>query len=196
MTTKCGVTAHVGRKPAENGFHGIRFAKDRGWSPNFHLTISFDALGIGDEDAGRIFRDLRDSVSRHWRYLRQTDRVACPFVDVYAHANPAGSRHVHWMIYLPPGRATAFEAAVSKRLRRLAKAKDLKSGLVMKPAGGPGSLAKYIFRGVSPEFGPYFRLTPANEGLVTGRRTGVSRAIGKAARSQAGWTRKRRQKAA
>ena len=46
----------------------------------------------------------------------------------------------------------------------------------------PGGLAKYILKGINPDYADHFHMKAANEGVVFGRRTGVSRAISKAAR--------------
>ena len=48
-----------------------------------------------------------------------------------------------------------------------------------------------ILKGIDPAYGRYLHIRPANEGIVTGRRTGASRAIGRAARKAAGWKRKK-----
>lgn len=191
MATK-SATSYVGRRAAENGFHGIRYARDIGREPNVHLSINFETVGIGDDLAGEVFRDLRSRIARRWRYLRKTNRVAGPFVDLHAHANPAGSRHVHWLMHLPAGLIEDFERVVRLRLATLAgiSVGELRDAVLVVRVTTPGSLAKYIYRGVEPAYAGYLHIRPANEGLVSGRRTGVSRAISKAARKQAGWSRR------
>ena len=103
---------------------------------------------------------------------------------------------MHWVLHVPPTIADEFAEAVAKRLRKIAGRLDLKDGLNIGSVDTPGTLAKYVLRGVKPEFANYLFIEPANEGLVAGcRRTGVSRAASRASRKQAGWVRRKRRAA-
>lgn len=190
MPTKYG-TEWIGRRAAENVLHAIRYADEVGRRFNAHVTINFATIGIEEERAGAIFRELQARLSRWWRYERSKGRDLGPLLGVHSHANPAGSRHVHWMTHLPEGIWTAFGAKVAHLLRKLTGVDDLKDALHIGRVETPGSLAKYILKGIDPAYGRYLHIRPANEGIVTGRRTGASRAIGRAARKAAGWKRKK-----
>lgn len=190
MATKCG-TASIGRRAAENALHAIRYAGQTGRAINAHITISFIALGIHDDEAGAVFRKLQISLSRWWRYQRKDKgREIGPPVGVYAHANPAGSRHVHWLMHIPADIRTDFIAALNKRLCKISGLDDIGDALHVQDVDRPGGLAKYAFRGIDPAYADYLHIRPQNEGTVSCRRTGTSRAIGKAARKGAGWNRK------
>ncbi len=190
MTTKYG-TDHIGRRPAENALHAVRFAREIGLPINTLLTISFIALDHDDDQAGTLFRKLQVSMTRWWRYQRQDKgRNIGPPVSIHAHANPAGSRHVHVLLHLPPSIEVEFRGALAKRIGKWTGLKNLGDALHMEHIDTPGSVAKYALRGIDPAFGEYLHIRPANEGRVTGRRTGTSRFVGKAARRAAGWKRK------
>jgi hypothetical protein len=191
MTTKPG-TLNVGRRAAENVLHSVRFTADQGAPINTLITISFEALGIEESVADRVFQELHGRVLRAWRHLLHTNRVPRQVVGAYCHANPAGSRHVHWLAHVPPVSFEIFEAVVSKFLRKVVGRFDLGDALHIKRVDTPGSVAKYVLRGIDPYFADYLHIEAANEGFVLGRRTGVSRSISKAARKRAGWSRKRR----
>lgn len=195
MPTKYG-TAHIGRNQAENVLHGIRYATETGRPINAHVTISFVALGIHDDRAGAIFRELQARLSRWWRYERSKGRDLGPLIGMHSHANPAGSRHVHWLLHLPGEIEAEFVAKAARLLKKLVGVVDLKDALHVGSVSTPGTLAKYILRGIDPSYADYLHIAPANEGTVTGRRTGVSRAIGRAARRAAGWKRKRSRRGA
>ena len=185
-------TSSIGHRAAENVLHAIRFARDTGRPINTHITISLIALGIHDEEAGAFFRKLQISVSRWWRYQRVSKgRDIGPPIAVYSHANPAGSRHVDLCMHLPADIREEFIAALDKRLCKLTGLDDLGDALHVQPAPTPGSLAKYILRGINPVYASYLHIRAANEGHVSCRRTGTSRAIGRAARGMAAWDRKR-----
>ena len=181
----------IGRRAAENALHAVRFANDNGTPINALITISFIALGIHDDEAGQAFRQLQISLGRWWRYQRsQKGREIGPPIGVYAHANPAGSRHVHWLMHLPGEIESDFIAAVTKRLCKISGLDDIGDALHVQPVTRPGGAAKYAFRGIDPAYAEYLHIEAANEGQVSCRRTGTSRAIGLAARRQAGWNRK------
>lgn len=158
---------------------------------NMRLTISFIALGIHDDEAGMMFRDLQARVNRWWRYERSKGRPIGAFAGVHSHANPGGSRHVDWLAHIPETIAQQFPAKVAVFLSKITGASDLGDALWIARVDTPGSLAKYVLRGIDPAYGDYLRIQPANEGIVSGRRTGANRCIGKTARKRAGWSRKR-----
>ncbi|MFN3727709.1 MAG: hypothetical protein ACK4SZ_15555 [Allosphingosinicella sp.] len=191
MATKYG-TACIGRRVAENALHAIRYAGLTGRPINAHITISFIALGIHDDEAGAVFRKLQISLARWWRYQRwDKGRDIGPTVGIYAHANPAGSRHVHWLMHLPHDLSDDFIAAVNKRLCKLAGLDDIGDALHVQAVARPGGVAKYVLRGIDPAYAEYLHIRAANEGTVSCRRTGTTRSIGKAARKLAGWNRKK-----
>ena len=193
VATKCG-TLYVGRRAAENALHAVRYAGEAGRPMNTHVTINFTTLGIDDDAAGTLFRDLQARVSRWWRDQRvRKGRDIGALLGFHTHANPAGSRHVHWLTHVPAEIAGDFAATVQKRLRKLAGRDDLGDALDIRPVGGPGGVAKYILRGIDPAYAGYLHIEPAHEGLVAGcRRSGVSKAAGRSARKAAGWVRRKR----
>lgn len=196
MATKSG-TLHVGRKAAQNALHAVRFVAETGRPMNTHVTVSFTALRIEDEEAGPLFRHLQGLVGRWWRDQRtRKGRNIGPLQGFHCHSNPAGSRHVHWCLRVPPEIEAGFRATVTDRLQKLTSRIELGDGLHFGAVTTPGTLAKYILRGIEPEYAAHYMIEPANEGLVRGcRRSGVSRAASKAARQAAGWVRKRRLRA-
>ena len=191
MATKYA-TGHIGRRAAENALHGIRFAAEQGRPLNTQVTISFIELGIDDTEAGTIFQAFQGRVGRWWAYQRDDKgRDLGPLMGVHSHANPAGSRHVDWLTHVPPEALPDFRAVLKNRLQKLTGRIDLGDALHIQTIDTPGSLAKYIFRGIDPAYAAYLHIEAANEGLVSGRRTGASRAISRAARRRAGWVRKK-----
>lgn len=192
MATKYG-TSSIGRRALENALHALRFAREQGRRANVLVTINFSTISIGDDRAGAIFQDLQARVGRWWAYQRDGKGRSDlgRMMGVHSHANPAGSRHVHWLIHVPPPARLEFEKTVASRLRKVAERDDLKDALHFLDVVADGGTAKYIFRGIDPAYADYFFIRAANEGTVTGRRTGASRACSRAARREAGWVRKR-----
>ena len=191
MSTKC--TGKIGHRAAVNALHGIRYSSDLGRPINLSVCINFQTLGVPEEQACGLFKLLRDKVARWWKHQRAgKGRDVGELLHYYAHANPAGSRHVHWQVHVPAAIWDEFQGIVTKRLRAVLGRVDLGDALHFAAIGGAGSHAKYILKGVDPDYAAHLHIEAANEGLVTGRRTGVSRAMSKAARKAGGWVRKRR----
>lgn len=192
--TKCGAlrTGHVARRSAENVLHSIRFARDLNQPFNRFVTIDFSSLGIEEEAAGPLFIKLRQCVSRWWRYERKKNPALPELFHNYCHANPAGRRHVHWLLSVPDDMTAAFDKTVEDRLLKLTQLDALGDALHMQKATAPGNAGKYMMKGIDPMFAGYLHIQHVDEGVVTGRRTGVSRNIGRTARSRAGWQRRRR----
>lgn len=185
-------TLYIGRRSAESVLHAVRYARDTGRPLNTLITISFTALDIPDQRAGSFFNEHRERVGRWWRHQRRKGRDIGPPISVHSHANPAGSRHVHWMVHVPDSIRTEFAAVVRNRLAKLAHRTELDDALDIRRIETPGGVAKYILRGIHPDYATYLHIEPAQEGLVSCRRTGTTRAVGRAARRGAGWLRRGR----
>lgn len=193
--TKPG-TRCIGRHPATNIFHAVRFAASRGRPINTMITLSFTDLGLSEAQANDFFRSIRNSLGRRWKREREEKgRNIGTMDDAHAHEHPpAGRRHVHWIMHRPPCLSRReLEREITKRVKKGARLDDLGTALHFKhddEVEGPGTLAKYILKGLDPVFGRYFHMRTEDMGWVTGRRTGASRSLGGAARSAAGWDRK------
>lgn len=193
--TKCW-TDRIGRRQAERVFHAVRFAKSKGRVMNTHITISFTDLGLTEEAASGFFSGVRNSFARRWKREREVKgRPIGTLDDVHAHENPAGGpRHVHWLMHRPRGMGRAeFERELTRRIQRRAGLDDLGTALHFQHGDkvkGPGTLAKYILKGTDAAYGGYFHMRTEPMGRVSGRRTGTSRTLGKAAQKAAKWNRK------
>jgi hypothetical protein len=187
-------TTHIGVKAATNAFHAARFATATGRPFTLVVTINWDRLGIADELAMKAFRQVRDKLRRHWRYLRErhgpgVGRLEC----VGAHENPNGRRNTHWLVAVPAPWAGEFQRSLEKYLAKVADADELGAALHVKPIHAVGGAVKYAMKGVEAAYQDYFWLDARDQGFIAGRgRTFVSRDISQAARKRAGWTRRRR----
>lgn len=201
MTTKqeSGVgTWQIGRNQAERILHAVRYATERGRPINAHVSLNFHRLGIAEDAAVGVFRNLRARFARSWRYRDRTGASLGTLDDVHVHENPLGKRNVHWALHIPKGRWHWAKNLIEHLLLKVLGVDDVGDALVIEPAHGPGGLAKYLLKGVEPAYAQYFHISaPSPQGFISGRgRTGASRSIGKAARDKAGWKRKRRAGAA
>lgn len=193
--TKHG-TQRIGHRPGTNLFHAVRFAQSRGRPINAHVTLSFTDLGLTDDDAAEFFSAIRNGVARRWKREREAKgRAIGTFDDAHAHEHPEGGRrHVHWIMHRPAGVSRAeLEREIMKRVKKRAGLDDLGTALHFQhedTVRAPGTLAKYILKGMDPTYARYFHMRAEDMGWVTGRRTGTSRSLGRAARKLAKWDRK------
>lgn len=189
-------TRRIGHRPGTNLFHAVRFAQSRGRPINTHITLSFTDLGLTEEEASDFFSGVRNGIARRWKREREEKgRLIGTFDDAHAHEHPAGGRrHVHWIMHRPPGVSRAeIEREIRNRVQKRAGLDDLGTALHFQhddQVRGPGTLAKYILKGMDPAFAGYFHMRTEDMGVITGRRTGVSRSLGGAARKLAKWDRK------
>lgn len=191
-------TWQIGRNQAERILHAVRYATERGRPINTHVSLNFHRLGIPEDAATNVFRALRARFARSWRYRNQVGAALGTLDDVHVHENPLGRRNVHWALHIPEGRWVWAKGLIERLLLKILGVDDVGDALVIEPAHGPGGLAKYLLKGVEPAYAEYFHISaPSPQGFISGRgRTGASRSIGKAARDNAGWKRKRRSGAA
>ena len=97
------------------------------------------------------------------------------------------------MVRVPPALLPEFEQLVAKFLRKVVDGKEPGRALLVRPVGAPGTLAKYLLKGIDPAYGAHLHIRHEDQGFVGGRgRTSVSRALSRAARKREGWVRTRR----
>jgi hypothetical protein len=195
MTTKSG-TRGIGPKQAARAFHAVRFATDQGRQLNLLITIDFTSLEVDEERVSELFRKVWSRVSRWWAYQRSKGKAFGPF-DCYAvHENPAGGpRHVHWCVRAPNCARNDLETTVRTRLEKLTKMDCIGKALHFLEVQKPGGVAKYTLKGIHPAYASHFYMDAVDQGFVQGRRMTVSRSIGAAARTRAGWSRRRNPRA-
>lgn len=187
-------TAHIGVRPATNLFHAGRFGTEIGRAPTVTVSVNWHRLGVPEERASTLFRDLRRRVHRRWKYLREKGGTFGTLDDFGAHENPDGRRNTHWSARVPDHGRVEFERTVTRFLLKVTGVSELPVGaLLFQPIYALGGHLKYLAKGVRPDAAPYFHVKPIAQGFVSGHgRTFVSRSLGFTARKAAGWKRKRR----
>lgn len=186
-------TVHLGYSQTCGGFHATRYAKDRGRPLNLMATINFERLGVAEEEAGELFKLVREKISRAWRYEVACGRSAGTFDHFHVQENPAGRRNAHWALHIPVGRESWFQSLLVAHFEKLIGRSLPADAVIFKSITTGGNAAKYMLKGVNPQFKEHFFMQDwaSDQGIVTGRRFGTSRSLGRTAR-KANWTRKRR----
>jgi hypothetical protein len=158
------------------------------------VTINWDRLGLDDGAAMSSFRALRQKIKRRWAHIRKTSGSdPGSFDDAGVHENPLGHRNTHWLVRMPPPHRAKFQRDVTRFLLKVVGAERVGRALHFKPIAAAGTFAKYLAKGVDPNYAGYFHVQAIEQGFIAGRgRSFVSRTIGFSARKSAGWRRRRR----
>jgi hypothetical protein len=181
----------IERRACQNALHAERCARSRGKLFNTYVCINFSDLSVPEENVAGKFKAIRARITRWWRYQRNKGRPELgEILGVYSHANPDNIRHVDWVLHVPVSLKKEFDEALRKVMRRVLSTNELGLEPHIKPISNAPGLMKYILKGIDPQYAAHFHIRHQNEGFVSGRRTGVSRAASYAARKASGWTRR------
>jgi hypothetical protein len=157
------------------------------------VTIHWGLTETGEDN----FVALRNQ--RYCRWLRtRSKQLNKQFKPHYNYSREEG--HVHWMVHIPddlieefidlvPRWVTSLEHKGKANRKRAENHEPAPPGAVLVELTRNSVAArKYLLKGIDPQHA--FRLgitSPIPQGLVYGRRTGVSRTLGGAARTKAGY---------
>lgn len=186
-------TDHIGRKAAENICHAFDYAKYIGQPLNHYITIN---LRSSQQDRqvtpSEVFQIIRHKF-RVWRVYTLRKQGMSTKAPAYVYTLEAPNQnhpHANWVLHVPEHLADAFR---NKLPQWVAKACgevgpfDLEVQVVDPETDK--TLAKYVVKGTDPNYIEYLHLkeVAAPQGRIWGRRVGVSPAISRTARKQAGF---------
>jgi hypothetical protein len=148
---------------------------------NTFVTLNFDHIDCPPERVSARFEKLRDNHFVPWlRYRR-----AVPAHYVWVLENQGGDTHVHWVVHVPPSLREAFRTKVPEWLGQVAGTiLCAESAINIKPVTNLRSLARYLLKGMDPRYAPRYSVRCVSQGLVHGKRCGVSKSLGPAARTR------------
>ena len=184
-------THSISRHASTNVLHAFDFAKSIGRPLNCYVVLCCDEKGA-DKTAAKICQDVRDRY-RAWS-LNAAKRYGIerlPPVYIQTIENPHGSNpHANWVLHIPPALFSEFIQKLPRWLERAQGGVRLMDVSVQTvDPETDKTLAKYVIKGADSHYVDYFHLRDFAEpqGVVEGRRTCVSPAIGRTARKKAGF---------
>jgi len=202
-------SAFITLASARNLHHGCRYALPKGGKQsrrgcpranvnapvelNLFVTINWSLTETGEDN----FVALRNQ--RFCRWLRtRSQQLGLSIKPHYVFAREEG--HVHWMVHVPevlvgefmdlvPRWVTSLEHKGKGQRKRAENHEPAPARAVhIEPVRNSVAARKYLLKGIDPRFAFMFGLTTVEaQGIVIGRRTGVSRTLGRKARSRAGY---------
>lgn len=181
---------HVNRRQAETFFPAIKFAEALGRPLNLFVTINFAHTACRPEAVSAAFERLRDNHFTRWlRYVSRRGKGGGygPPTYVWVLENDAGYAHIHWMVHVPAALRKRFETKVVEWVARVAgPIRCVPSAISLEEVTGSGGLGRYLMKGINPHVPKHFHVRPDPQGVVHGKRCGVSECLGPAARGRHG----------
>jgi hypothetical protein len=182
---RVGGTRYISVAQATNIIEAVKFAKLVGLPLVAHLTIHWAYTNVGDDPDGRRFAKVREGLAK---WLRRHGIVfAAAWCIERMSRGQAEVVHCHLLFHLPPEyrarRLLQVEAAIFRLVER--HGGGYWADEVIKLTVWPNPDGKYLIKGGGPKVWKQFRLRKEHrrlQGIIHGKRCGVTQNIGAAAR--------------
>lgn len=187
--------AHIDQRQAENFCLAINWATAIGRPLNRFVTINFAHTDCPPDLVSAAFERLRDNHFSPWLYYLSIHRPnlghpthvwVIESARGMAHALPASNHmvHVHWLLHLPLGLDTEFVIRLPNWLATVVPGPhfDPVNAIDVKNVYDLPRLQRYMLKGLDPRCAPVFGVKARSQGIIVGKRCGVSRSLGPAAR--------------
>jgi hypothetical protein len=178
-------TQHIGWRQARNFLEAIRYADRRlaelGRPLDTFATINFGHIACFPEVVSAIFEKLRDNHFVRWLRYGTSDLS----YYVWVIENSGGNTHVHWVLHLPKSLRAAFEIKLAEWLARVAGPITCRqSAIKIQAVTNLRGLGLYLLKGMDPRYAARCGVKDVPQGLVYGKRCGVSKSLGPASRAR------------
>lgn len=185
------ISHFIKRRPAVNVHHAERYSRVIGLALNRFVTINFAHTPCESPRASRTFRKLLTQRFAPW--LRRSKKVKRSVAPTYVWTMEAagGQTAVHWLVHIPSGLRQAFERKLVEWLAALTGAPPGSQAINVKRIYNPVGLRRYILKGTEPIWAEHLNVTPVDQGITVGKRSGFSENLGPTARKRGGYKPKR-----
>jgi len=178
-------TQHIGWRQACNFREAIHYADkelvELGRPLNTFVTINFGHIACSPELVSAVFEKLRDNHFVRWLRYGTSDLS----YYVWVIENSGGNTHVHWVLHLPKSLRAAFEIKLAEWLARVAGTITCReSAINIEPVYNLHGLGRYLLKGMDPRYAAPCGVEHVPQGVVYGKRCGVSKSLGPRARNR------------
>ncbi len=178
----------IKRKPAANFWHAFNFAKDLGKPLNTFVTLNFAHTDCHQGDVSPTFQLL---LARYfgpwWRRPSRLLRLGQQGSPSYVWVAENGSDHpcIHWVLYVPDNRRDEFSRRLPQWLRKVVTTVHCEDNAIdITPVHNAPGLRKYLLKGCEPMYAAFCKIEHKPQGVVFGKRSGVSRGLQRTARGR------------
>lgn len=182
-TTSGRVARHrshvIRRKAASNIHHAVGLATAINQPFTHFITINFEKAGIASDDVHAAFQKLREAHFGQWcrRPGRKSGLASCSPTFAWVR-EAAGAHGAHWLVHVPPGRERDFEKRLPKWLASVAGQEPEIGAIKVEPAYKPSGAKLYMLKGIDPVYADFYGVTHVPQGVIDGKRAGVSQNLG------------------
>jgi len=191
---RSSASKYIGMRQAANMIEALAFAKLIDLPLVAHLTIHWAYTDVGDDPDGKLFAKVREGLDKWAR--RHGFSLTCIWARERMSGGQAEVVHCHLLFYLPVEYRTGkrllqVEAAIYRLIKKHGRRDGNKHDLgywadeVIKLVLHDNPDGKYLIKGGGREVWKHFRLKKEHrrlQGLIHGKRCGVTENIGPAAR--------------
>lgn len=166
----------------------MRFAARTGRPLNQLVTINFAHAGCPALLVSLRFGRLL--AQRFGRWLRRATNGRGAPTYVWVVEAPGGRAHVHWAVHVPPALAADFRSRLPRWVADAAAIEVAAlepAAIDHRPVDNAIGLKRYLLKGMDPYFAGRWQIRAVPQGLVIGRRVGVSRTLARGARRAGGY---------
>lgn len=178
-------TQHIDWRQARNFLEAIRYSDinlvELGRPLNTFATINFGHIACSPKVVSAIFEKLRENHFVRWQRYGTSDLS----YYVWVIENSGGHTHVHWVLHLPESLRAAFDTKLAEWLARVAGTITCReSAINIEPVYNLHGLGRYLLKGMDPRYAARCRVNHVPQGLVYGKRCGISKSLGPASRTR------------
>lgn len=173
-------TTHLAHRAAANLSRAVSHAAAIGKPLNQFVSINYGLTGCNEEDMVAAFRRLLKSffVKWHTRHPRVSASADPAAAYVWTAEGLPGRHGVHWLVHVPPALVPEFKSALWRWLERTAGPIIDKDALDVRPAWSAGQAKDYMLKGLPERHARRFKIKWASQGVVYGKRCGISENLG------------------
>lgn len=181
---------YINRKPASNFWHAFNHATNTGRSFNLHVTLNFAHTDCpADRMTEGFCRLLDEKFGPWWRRPSRHLRLGPQGSPVYAWVaeNVSDQPNMHWAVFIPPERRVDFQMRLPKWLETITGGQIGVAAIKVEAIYNPPGLRRYMLKGCDDVFARLAKIAQKPQGLVIGKRSGVSRSLQRTARERASY---------
>lgn len=184
------ISGHLSYRRVHAVHHAQKFARRRGLPLNTNVTLNLTLAGIDGASAASFVTKLIGQRFCPWFRRSSANRSAIPPTYIWVRENKGGEG-LHWALHLPPEMKSKFLKKIPVWVSEIANAAIPPNTVHVGPVPNCHGLRLYMLKGAAPHAASLFGINPIPQGAVVGARSGVSRNLQRASRSQAGYKPKR-----
>jgi hypothetical protein len=179
-------SGHLNKRQVSSCCQAALLSEELGRPLNLYVVIDLRHTDVGAESASHVFERVRSGHFVRWMARK---RPGCPPLFVWTIETAGSSAHINWLVHIPIDLQAEFETKLERWFKRSTgtqhvapTAIDIQPiGLTATKGSGLMTLVRYVCKGVHPSVAARMHIRPVDQGITVGKRSGVSRSLGKAA---------------